>query len=199
MDRDHAKLWAMCFKANKPKQKYEDPADLVPVSAPTVPMKPEKEYAVRIARDARSDLARPLASCIKATARSCGTTPGQIELTLTYFLEAVATELSRGETVHISGFGRFAARVFRSGKPGTQPHAIPVFVPHRALRHEVRDRLPVDRIDEMALKRFRKRNAIGAVPKRGHQQTFWSMECRRARVRKEDPFGDDLEHREASG
>lgn len=80
--------------------------------------------------------AEPLRRCIEKTAAESGFSQGEVTWIMTFFLTAIADEVTKGRAVSIPGFGLFAQTRLHSFARGTTWR--PWFIPANAFRQQVR-------------------------------------------------------------
>ena len=82
---------------------------------------------VRIPFMPKSSQARPLQDAIHDTAQAMGASDHFTANMMSYFLENVAAQVSKGTVVRIPGFGIFTAYGYTPRKPGLDHYCLPSF------------------------------------------------------------------------
>lgn len=139
---------------------------------------------IRIPFLSRSTDGAALQRCIDTAADRSGLDVGSVAIAMSWFLETVADELTKGRCVRIPGFGLFAPAPVperhRRMSRNLKPRCKPVFTPSRGLRAQVAMGLGPTGENSRAIARYRKNHAdtTGASGRR----VFTAMETFRQRV-----------------
>ncbi len=105
----------------------------------------------------------PLQRCLDQAAERSGVDVYTMALAMSYFIEAIADEVTHGRSVRVPGFGLFAPvpipdlhlRMSRD----TSPRCKPVFLPSRGFRAQVASGAAPSDIEAKRAKQFRKNHA----------------------------------------
>lgn len=115
------------------------------------------------------DEAHPLRACVARAVRELGVDDFLVARIMTYFLEELTVQVSKGRVVRIPGFGNFGARL---SKPKTRhsdptrtektlPTPYPTFSPSKAFRNEVAMNCPLDPVVDRTMRAHQRRNNLG--------------------------------------
>ena len=132
-----------------------------------------------------------LIQSITAASRAAVVTPSRVASLLSYFLERVALEVSRGSTVRLRGYGYFFA--VRDERPtaaalSRYPTLRPEFRPAQCLRDRVRNTAPANRLGKRAIGRHRRNHSTWRSRPYCHSRVFSAMEAWRAQIRAQAPW-----------
>jgi hypothetical protein len=101
---------------------------------------------------------------------------------MSFFLEAVAVEMDRGNSVTIRGFGTFKPTTYHPRKKKLPPYCRPYFYPASKLKRAVQmHAIPSKAVIE-AVTRYRERHRPGKRSDKASQRTFTAMEAWRQQV-----------------
>lgn len=114
----------------------------------------------------------PLKKCIEMTARDSGYSEPEVARIMTYFLESIADEVSKGRAISIPGFGMFVQTCIRWNRKTLYR---PGFIPARGFRNQVRLGLRPDAVTTKAKQTY-KDNQTGALDKEKGDRTFTVMQ-----------------------
>jgi nucleoid DNA-binding protein len=124
----------------------------------------------------------PLAKCVIAGAQSIGISPQSFAIGMTYFLETLASEVSKGRCILISGFGKFGIYIPKSRKDDDIPTPHPQFQPARAFRNEVAFTAPPNQGAHDAMLKYRNRQHPSARPDKDGSRVFTAMDATREQI-----------------
>jgi hypothetical protein len=177
-------MFAAAFREPRPKPRYRPDPSPAPVSFPEARplIVPPPVFACRVPRSSKSETYKPLKEVLERAAHRADESPQHMENLMSHFFEALVVQLTYGKVVTIPGIGRFAAGWWHPGRAGGVGHAIPLFIPARALRQELKATIPGERINRRSLNRYRKRNAIGGVKGRERERPFVTLQAQRKRL-----------------
>ena len=133
----------------------------------------------------KSEDAEPLKRCIEAACAKTGISQYAGITLMSFFLEEVAAQVTKGHVVNIPGFGIFAPKedarpssVARWGKGRTKP----VFSPSRGFREEVRWGAPPSELTEKKVIRHRRNHSLGSGNSRSASRVFTAMRAMRENI-----------------
>lgn len=125
---------------------------------------------------------RPLAKCVIAGAQSVGLSPQSFAIGMTHFLETLASEVSKGRCILISGFGKFGIYIPKSRKDDDIPTPHPQFQPAKAFRNEVAFTAPPNQSAHDEMVRYRHRQHPSVRPDKDGSRVFTAMAATRDRL-----------------
>lgn len=118
---------------------------------------------IKIPYLSNSEHGAPLQRCVDRAAEESGLDAYGVLVAMSYFLEAVADEVSMGRSVSIPGFGLFAPvpmpERHRRMSRDPSPRSKPVFSPSRGFRQQVRFGAPPNEVEAKRLRQHAKNHA----------------------------------------
>lgn len=126
--------------------------------------------------------AEPLKRCIKFVANNMAVSDHFVAVSMSYFLEAIAAEVSKGQIIRIPGFGVFLPKRSTFRHKG-EHYAFPCFSPSHGFRHEVKSACPLSKVQQKALNNYRSSNSVGSKAKKHTSRVFTSMKAFRTVMR----------------
>ena len=132
---------------------------------------------IRIPMMSKKEDMEPLQSALSYAARASGRTEAELAKQMSWLLEGIADEVSRGKVVRIPGFGMFAP-VPKKTTRDPHPRCRPVFVPNLAFLRQVLYGAPPNAAGRDAVRRHRKCHTYTDNPPkgRGSERVFTAME-----------------------
>ena len=130
----------------------------------------------------KAEYAKPLERALNYCAQKMGTSDHFAANMMSYFLEAIANEVTRGEVGRIQGFGIFAPYGYLPRKKGLEPYCLPSFVGARAFRNQLKAACPYRRHHNKEIGTYRRTNHGSSKAKKDTSRTWKAMHAFRTAI-----------------
>lgn len=145
---------------------------------------------IRVPFCSRGDKLRALQDVLDATARDTGYSSYEVARLMSFFIENVADEVTRGHVIRLPGFGLFGPWLDQRKWVLARWHPIhpvcrPVFVASRGFRQQVRYGSLPDPAAKQAIERARRNHSIGSRPDKQHSRVFTAQAAFRAQIERQ--------------